>query len=66
MSNHATVKAKNCLTPNGVHELEKADKPYFRRCTVCGERFYLISETAVRQSGLTKVVPRRTRMNPRH
>ncbi len=61
-----TVKAKNCLTPSGVHELEEAETPYFKRCTVCGERFYLISETAVREAGLTEVVPRPTQMNPRH
>ncbi len=60
------VKGKNCSTPTGVHELAEANAPYFKQCEVCGERFYLISETAVREAGLENVVPRKTKMNPRH
>ena len=60
------IKGKNCLTPNGLHEFVEAKSPYILQCVVCEERFYLISETAMREAGLENVAPRKTRMNPRH
>ena len=60
------IHGANCLTPNGMHELVEAKAPYILQCGVCGERFYLISETALREAGLENVRPRRARVNPRH
>lgn len=40
----------NCKTANGKHILEKLKGGvWYAQCTVCGERFALMSETVIKQ-----------------
>lgn len=43
--------------PNGKHELEECNNPWYRRCVHCEERFALLSETVINQIGI-KIYPR--------
>ena len=45
-------KAPKCISEDGMHVLEDAEAPFYKECTACFERFLLVSETVVKNSGL--------------
>jgi hypothetical protein len=49
------IIAPQCTSEDGCHVAASCDQPFIMRCSVCGERFYLISETAFREAGLYAV-----------
>lgn len=51
----AFVNAPKCITDDGKHIIEFIynDLPWYAKCTECGERFALISETVIKVSNLS-------------
>lgn len=56
------IKSIACLK-GGHHEVKETEgedrKLWYRVCVKCGERFALLSETAIEEAGI-EIVPRRT------
>lgn len=53
-----------CTSPDDKHDLVDTDPPFFARCTICKERFYLISESAMERADIIIVArPLNTRVN---
>jgi len=46
------IYAPDCLTLDGRHIIEPCDPPFYSQCSVCFERFVLISETVMKESGI--------------
>lgn len=40
-----------CSGPDDKHLIEDAQPPFYSKCTKCHQRFYLISESALRRTG---------------
>lgn len=52
------VTAPNCTSKDNVHAItpEGCEFPHFGKCEVCGEKFILISETAVQDLNIKPIV----------
>lgn len=54
-----------CSTPDDQHVVEIADpdKPYWGKCLHCNEKFYIISESVLKENGLFAFVRQQLNKN---
>lgn len=53
------IKAPQCISDSGKHNIKDAEFPYYGECEYCFERFILVSESVAYKAGIKFVTGRK-------